>query len=241
MAGNLKQFVSNSGDIARDALNRVAHKHVITMTVDEDCQYSYCGPEIHDGRLVIAIKAGALWTNVDDSVAPDAMMKAIDQAESSSSSAPVLSTVAQSGIANDFQPQIDEIQNTIRDILQIPDLKLNPNFEALATALSASSDATEDWQQRMGLLAREYFDAIPSNLRSEKFDSDDMLREAFAEVVTKNEIALRIVDELTTGRSTYAEGIVEDGVLYLQFTPARFGTNVGDASMSLVDVISDAE
>lgn len=82
-------------------------------------------------------------------------------------------------------------------------------------------------------MAREYFDGFVSQLNWQKFEDDDMLQEGFKEAVDKNEVALRIVDKLQQG--SYCEAVVEDGILWLQSTPTRWGTNISNAAENLVD------
>jgi hypothetical protein len=210
----------------------------MSLAVDEEGNYSYCGPTIKDGRLFIVFNENYVWTNVNDSL--DGLLKVIDAADAASGSAGALSATVRSCIAQDFDPKIGDIQNDIRAILKNDAVTLNPNWEQVATDLaSAGSKATDDWQTRVGFLALDYFDAAVRRLKEQNFDSDDMLQEAFAEAVSKNEIALRVVDTLKDSSKSYFQAIVEDGVLYIDILPDCFGTNSAYALENL-DTILDA-
>jgi hypothetical protein len=57
--------------------------------------------------------------------------------------------------------------------------------------------------------------------------------EGMLEAVSTNEFAFRVVGKLKYG--SYCECDIEDGVLYLQCTPATFGTNIDLVASKLMD------
>jgi hypothetical protein len=56
----------------------------------------------------------------------------------------------------------------------------------------------------------DYFNSLVSQMEREKFSSDDLLREGFAEAVPKGIVKLRVVEKI---QGAYNELLVEDGTL----------------------------
>lgn len=96
-------------------------------------------------------------------------------------------------------------------------------------------DDRPDWEKQLGYMAIQYFKGLLYTLEYEKFGSDDMLQEGFAEAVDKGEIKFRVVKKLTSG--SYNESVVEDGVLYMQTIPEKWGTNCSDVASKIVDLL----
>ena len=149
---------------------------------------------------------------------------------------PGLNYTARNSIKQDYQPEIETLTKDIRKQLHNDDFKLKPNFEAVGEALKASKDAREDWPRNLGGFIKNYFESLLSYLKYNKFEEDDLMYEGFGEVVTANEAAFRIVEKLT-GDSSYYQTIIEDGVLYIQTTPANFGTNISYSCEKIVDLL----
>ncbi|KAL1407863.1 hypothetical protein Q8F55_007299 [Vanrija albida] len=224
-------------------LNRLVPSHQLALDVDHDGLYSYCGPLIKDGKLFIVFKEDRLWTNVDEGLNNDKLLEQLGKADAAEAGGAIrLSPAAKKAIGRDYTEDAERLQAEARELLKNDKLVLNPNFDAVYAALQPVK-TDKDPDNRLGNLSREYFSDFVSALKYQKFDSDDLLQEAWAEVVTANEVALRVVDKLTSGGKhggSYAEAAVEDGVLYLQTTPEKWGVNIGSAVEKLIDVISDA-
>lgn len=75
----------------------------------------------------------------------------------------------------------------------------------------AVRDLPRDWQMHMGAHALQYFEGVAKTSEALGFATDDMMQEAVAEAVEKNEIQIQVVDKLAKG--TYHEVMIEDGVL----------------------------
>ncbi|WOO78279.1 uncharacterized protein LOC62_02G001829 [Vanrija pseudolonga] len=243
VASSLQYFLRDYPEGA-DELNRLVPSHQLALDVDHDNVYSYCGPLIKDGKLYIVFKEDRLWVNASDALDKDKLLEQLGKADAADAGpgAVRLSPAAKAAIGKDYTEAAANLQEEARTLLKNDKLVLNPNFEAVYAALEPVKK-DKDPDNRLGNLSKVYFEEFVSALKYNKFDSDDLLQEAWEEVVTSNEVVLRIVDELTSDRKhgdSYAEAAVENGVLYLQTTPQRWGTNCGSTVSKLVDVISDA-
>ncbi|KAI5859929.1 hypothetical protein GGS23DRAFT_254771 [Durotheca rogersii] len=234
----LEDFASGAGEAGLQDLNEICSAHVLTMDLDDQKRVRYCGVNVDDGgRLRILFAPGYLGTNIGDAVEKSGLLQALNAAPRPSGSA--LSFVARWSVRKDYEPDAEEIRGRIAATLGLPDVRLNPNFEAVFAALKAEADKGDrselrsDWESCLGSFVKLYFDTLATRLKDQKFDQDDLLREGFQEAVDKSEIAFRIVDKLKY--KSYCEVDIEDGVLYLQCTAKRWGTNIGDVAEGLID------
>ena len=138
--------------------------------------------------------------------------------------------IAMHSIKIDYEPEIKSLHDEVADILALPDLVLDPNFEANYAGLLKKAD--KDWQSNFGAATLEYFKCvnffrlislailltlnrgIKDQLLRQGFKNDDMLQEGFAEGVPEKTITLRIVDKTNSG--SINESVLEDGTLYIQ-------------------------
>ncbi len=95
--------------------------------------------------------------------------------------------------------------------------------------------ARDDWDRILGQASLAYFDGFAYQLKRAGFEDDDLLQEGFQDGVTKNEIALRIVDKLEKG--SYNEIVIKDGILYLQTTADQWWVNVDDIGSDILDIL----
>ncbi|KAI0397975.1 hypothetical protein F5Y17DRAFT_256931 [Xylariaceae sp. FL0594] len=224
-----------------DEINTICHAHVMTLDVDEEGRFSYCGADVKDGKLRLVFNPERLGANISDALSREVLAKALNEAPApEGSAAPPLSFAARSSIRKEYDPKIDAVRARVGEILAKPDIKLNPNFEANFAKLQAESkvkktDLRQDWESVLGSYTLLYFEGLVSQLQWQKFPDDDLLQEGLNEAVDKGEIVLRIVDNLKNG--TYNEAVIEDGVLYLQTTPQKWGSNITDAAQNLVDML----
>ena len=121
-------------------------------------------------------------------------------------------------------------KESIGKILNMSDVKLDPNFEENYQKLLKKED--QSWQTSFGRSTLEYFryvsictfmtyflkvissDGLKYNLEREGFANDDMLQEGFAEGVSSKTVQLRIVTALKD--SGCVETVIEGGVVYIQ-------------------------
>ncbi|KAI1090540.1 hypothetical protein F5B19DRAFT_503996 [Rostrohypoxylon terebratum] len=235
----LKDYVSDAGEEGLKELNSICYAHTITMDLDDAKRVTYCGADIHDGKLRILFAPGCLGANIDDALSREVLLKALNEAPAPAEAAVTLSFAARKGIRDEYEDKAEEIREQIGKILEKPDIKLTPNFEDTFTKLQQESKADSgfrsDWESNLGSFTRFYWEGLANQLKSQKFDQDDMLREGFLEAVEKGEIAFRIVDKLKHKLSCECD--IEDGVLYLQCTSKTWGSNIDDAAEGLLDLL----
>ncbi|KAI1385209.1 uncharacterized protein F4822DRAFT_337359 [Hypoxylon trugodes] len=236
-AYRLKEFVDHAGEEGLKELNTICSAHTITIDLDDTGRFPYCGVDIHEGKLRILFAPERLGVNIDDAINRDILLKALNEAPAPTSE-DKLSFAARSDIRNEYEPRAEAIRAEIGQILEKPDIKLNPNFESTFAKLREESEAKKidirsDWENVLGSFTRMYWEGLVTQLKCQKFDQDELLREGFHEAVEKGEIAFRIVDQLKY--DSYCECDIEDGVLYLQCTAKNWGTNIDNAAEKLVD------
>lgn len=235
---SLKDFLNRYGDQGKTELNAAVPKHVLSLDVDEADKYSYCGPLVKDGVLYVVFRSDRVWTNTTEGLEADKLIQALSEAGASAGG---ISAVARANIAMNYEPQVEDVRAAIGKSVGVPDIQLNPNFEQVFGELKAAEGAgvsiRTDWEEALAGATLDYFDTLSYSLRSHKFDADDLLQEAFAEVVDKNEVVIRVVKELKHG--SYTQATFEDGRLYIDFKPDTFWTNVQEAGDMLVDRLNE--
>lgn len=182
------------------------------MDVDLEKKFLYNGCAVtSEGKLAILFAEDRLAVNIDDPLEEEKLVKALNDAPTTSAS---MSYVARESIQTGWDSEIERTQKKLSEMLQI-DITLEPRFQEVHVALKASSESPSHWETNLGNFSRFYFEALCSSLQSQKFDSDEMMREALVEAMEKKTVALRIVDEAKMTAS-YNECVFEDGVLYMQ-------------------------
>ncbi|KAI9847345.1 MAG: hypothetical protein M1838_000929 [Thelocarpon superellum] len=230
---NLKRFVAKYGEDGTTELNEVAFTHSITLEDDDSGRWSYCGCDIKDGKLRILYGPTYLGTNVTDATAE--IDKAVNDAPKPETAAGGLDFDARQSVKVQYESAIGALKDKLDKILGVS-IKLTPNFEANFAILSKHPDGlSSGWQKAIGDGTLSYFESLLDNLKRLKFDSDEMLREGFTDVVNKNEVVLKVVDKLRAG--SYNEVFPEDGVLYIQTIPNYWRTNTSDACSEILNVL----
>ena len=218
------------------------YKHELDLQYDDKKTYSYTGPTIIDGVLVILFSPEKLGTNTNDGLEKSALHKALNAAPpppSANGAAPALSFAARTSIKREWDPKVEEMTGKFKEMLKT-DIKLEPNFESNFAMLKKNAKAAglrEDWEARIGGFFMSYYDGLHYQMQWKQFGEDDMLQEGFQEAVTKNEIAIVVVDKLETGKSNYNECLIKDGVLCLHTTPKTWDTNINDAGQYIIDML----
>lgn len=231
----LKRFVDNHGPEGIAELNSVATAHTITLEMLDTKAWSYCGVDITpEGVFRLTFKSTMLGTNIDDTAAE--MAKALSKAPQPTS-APKLSYAVRHGIKTEYAPQIEELREKAAAELQNPDIKFEPDFEALVDTLKTKKwdhyDA-ERWEGTLGNRVLLYYQAFVDVLVREKFSSDEMLREGFAEGVEKGVVKLRVIPKLPSG---YNRLLVEDGELIMETDLEHWAVNIDQVATKLVDLL----
>ncbi|XEV02213.1 hypothetical protein FSHL1_007500 [Fusarium sambucinum] len=226
----LRQFVDRNGNEARDEINEICSAHVITIDCDDTKTISYCAVKVSsEGQLVIIFNEQNLGVNTSDAANNNNLTKALNDVPSPRP----MSFVARTSIKDGYNNSIGKIQEKLKEMLN-QDISLVPNFEANFEKLKSSSDADSGWERNFGDIHLAYFDGLVTQLEYEKFGEDDMLRDGLLEGMGKHTVYIRIVDQ--TKRS-YNEVVIENGILYLQTTPADFGVNTAQVASDIVNIL----
>lgn len=213
----LNRFIEKHGAAGKSELNTIASARTITMDLDQDKKFTYCGCTISpDGQLVILFREGYLGVNIDYACSLENLEAALNEAPKSASTGGLpMSFAARAAVKSDWDSEVQAIEAKLKDILK-KDIAVVPQFEQVFDKLSAAKDAPESWQQNLGLFLKLYFEGLVHYLEHQKFGEDDMLYEAFNETIDKATVAFRIVDKGQLKHSTYNECVIEDGTLILQ-------------------------
>jgi hypothetical protein len=216
----LDRFIGRHGDEGKNELNTIASARTITMDLDQDEKFSYCGCEISpNGSLVILFREGYLGTNIDYACSLENMESALNVAPgAASNSHRPMSFIARAAIRSDWDTEVEAIKKKLNKILD-KDIAVEPRFEQVFDKLNAAKDAPDIWQRNLGLYLKLYYEGLLSYLEYQKFGEDDMLREGFNDGIDKATVAFRIVDKGELKHSTYNECVIEDGTLILQVSP----------------------
>lgn len=236
-----KQFADKYGDDGKQELNTIAYKHQLNLEYDDKKTFSYCGPAIQDGQLVILFSEKYLGTNTYDAFYDAYLQKALNSAPpqpSANGNPPPMSYAARISIKQNWDPKIGDLQKQIGALLEMPDIKLEPNFESNYAILKANEKKAglrDDWEACFGNFFYLYFEGLLSTLQWKQFGEDEMLREGFQEGISKGEVQLKVVEKLEKGN--YNECQVKDGVLYLLTQPKTWDTNISDCATNIIDLL----
>jgi hypothetical protein len=231
----LNSFKSSWGDEILEEINSICHAHTLGMEYDDTKKHNYCGPVVRDGKLIILFSEGMLGTNVSYCMARTELQVALNEAEPAPGSTSKVSFGVRAALLTEYNPKIDKYLKELREITHIPDLTLDPNWDENYALLAASAKANkfeDDWDFRLPYVFASYWENLAWQMKSKKFDEDDMLYEAFQEACEKKLIQIKIVDKI---ESSYNETEFKDGVLYIKSQPKSYGVNTSYIGNELVD------
>ena len=211
LVSNIKRFVSTFGEDGKGEINSVCSKHLVVFAPQDTTKHSYGGLDVKDGALRVVFAEKELGSNVSDS--SEKIAEALKEAPPAPG-ASAFNIEARNSVRNKYDPKIEDVRSSIAALVNMPHLKLNPNFEHNASMLAKHPDKNKSWDSQIGAATLEYFSGVEGQLQRAGFKGDEMLQEGFQEAVDKGEICFRIVDKLTKG--TYNEVIIDNGVLYVQ-------------------------
>ncbi|KAK4129076.1 hypothetical protein N657DRAFT_630045 [Parathielavia appendiculata] len=234
----INYIVNRYGDDFKKEVNTICGAHILSMDLEEaqPPRFSYGGCDVLDGKLRILFVESNLGTNIDYCCQEEALTRALNEAPGDTP----MSFKVRMGIRTDYDPKIHDVRRQIAGMLGKPEdaVTLTPNFEATFAKLDAAvkagnSDVRDDWQRNLADFTFRYFDALAYQMKYIKVGEDELVQEGVLEAVSTNEYAFRIVDELK--HDSYCEVDIEDGVLYLQTTPGKFGINIDYVASKLMD------
>jgi hypothetical protein len=216
LIGELENYIRRYGDDGILKLNSVCFTHSIRLAAEESSDYPGC--DIKDGSLRILFQEKFLGANCSSGIwgFEQAVNNAVDPTENNSS----ISFIAAQSLKRKFDTQIEAVRLKAASMLQFPSIKLTGDFETIFTKLKAApKPAPEYWisqEKLLGDVAFEYFrNAFLEEVRIE-FSNDDMSCEAFRDAVFRDEVRLRMVDEISGRNGFDFEAVLEEGVLYIQ-------------------------
>ena len=208
----LKSLVGKYGDEFKQEINTICTAHTIGFDYTEKKVY-YNSCEVNeDGELIIIFSEGNLGTNVDNPLQESNLIPVLNTAPTRDPSDP-LSPVARLSLKTDFTPAIDDIQAQVNKIFG-QDITLQSNLEENFAALKAAKDASDDWESRFGYCFKAYWEGFIWMMKSKGFESDELLREGFLEVVESATVAFKIAGDSEV--KGYNDSVIEDGVYYLR-------------------------
>lgn len=234
---SLKHWFEYRSEADKSELLEACTARTLTMDLDVDEKFSYCGCKIDDeGKLVIVFGENYLGTNISDALTDEKLDQAVNEAPALSEK-PIGYFPARRDIRGQYEPEVGGVQDGLRELLGDAELTFVPNFESNFAKIRAAEEGGRDreWKEgNLGNFTLQYFKAFVEYLKSNSFGSDDMLKEGLLEVMEKKEVHFRLVDET---KKSYNETVVEDGIVYLQCKPSYFGTNIDQIAEGLIDIL----
>ncbi|KAJ7334268.1 hypothetical protein DFH08DRAFT_303266 [Mycena albidolilacea] len=159
----------------------------------------------------------------------DTMLPAIESAPREG-----FSLSAKSSIENEYEAEVDETRDEINKLCGT-EFTLDPNFEEIYKVLTEAGDKVNDktWQARIGQTVLSYFKGLKYQLERQGFKDDDMLQEGLQEIVESKTFKVRVLPKTNSTTET----VIEDGVVYLQTSPERWGYNSSDMGEGLLKLL----
>jgi len=224
----LKQYIETYGDEGKKHFNEAVTQSELTVNVDElGDKAKTISADIKAGVFRILFHHQRLGYNQND-LGPY-LLKAVEDVPRTG-----FSIVAKNSIEEHFNAEIEGLTAEIGEILAMPDVVLDPNFEENYAALSVKNNT--DWHGSFGQATFQYFsDGLKYQLNYQGFKGDDLLQEGLAEVLKSKTFKIRVVKKTT--KNAINETILEGGVVYIQMTAENWYYNTGDAGSGLVDLL----
>ncbi|KAJ7594065.1 hypothetical protein C8J56DRAFT_1121187 [Mycena floridula] len=209
----LKHLNTKFGEKGKALFNRACTQSELTVTVNTlGVKAPYVLAEFLDGVFRILFKNDYLGSNASSLY--DCILPAIDNVPTEA-----FSLRAEHSIDKHFHVEIDELKEKLVDILAMPNLVLDPNFEEVYQALLVGKKEEKDWRNSFGL----------------GFKGDDMLQEGLVEVASTSTFKVRVVPKLV--KRYCNEVVIEDGIVYLQTTVDKWSYNISSMGEGLIDLL----
>jgi len=224
----LKWYVEKYGEEGKVHFNEAVTQSELSVNVNvEGDKAETISADIKDGVFRILFHHQKLGYN--QSYLRDYLLKAVENVPREG-----FSIVAKNGIEEHYTSEIDDLTKEIGEILAMPDVVLDPNFEENYAALSVKTD--KDWHANFGKATFAYFsDGVKYQLGRQGFGGDDMLQEGIAELLTTKTFKIRVVKK--TKNNATIETVLEDGTVYIQMIADKWWYNVSDAGAGLIDLL----
>ncbi|KAJ6518893.1 hypothetical protein C8R45DRAFT_1084963 [Mycena sanguinolenta] len=239
----LKAFMVKFEDNGKEFFNAAVTQSELTLTVNTlGDKAGTIDSAVKDGVYCILFHQERLGYN--QSWLENTMLPAIESAPREG-----FSLSAKSSIENDYESEIEELQEEINKLCGA-DFTLDPNFEENYKALTAAGDkASGGWQKSLGGTVLRYFQGLKWQLEHQGsprvnfvfvaimsalgFKNDEMLQEGLQEVVETKTFKVRVVPKANSTTET----VLEDGVIYLQCAADCWGRNANDMGEELIKLL----
>lgn len=192
MIQELEHYIRRYGDDGISKQNSICINHSISLAAEKVSDYPGC--DVNDGSFRILFQENCPGAGCFSGIwgFDEAVNNAVDPTQHSS-----MSFLATQSVKLKFDTQVEVIRLEAATMLQFPSIKLTGDLEAIFTKLNAAKPlywATKE--TRLGDVAFEYFkNAILEEVRVE-FANDDMSCEPFRDAVFRDEVGIRIVDQI---------------------------------------------
>ncbi|KAF5378814.1 hypothetical protein D9615_007013 [Tricholomella constricta] len=225
----LKDYVERYGEEGKTHFNDAVTQSELTVNVNElGDEAETISADIKDGVFRILFHHQKMGYNQSD--LKEFLLKAVEDVPRAG-----LSITAKNSIEEDYNEQIEELTKEIGEIIAMPDVILDPNFEENYAALDAVMK-DKDWHWGFGRATFQYFsEGLKYQLNSQGFKDDDMLQEGLAEYLQSKTFKIRVVPQ--TKNDDIIETVLEGGVVYIQMTAQNWWYNTGDAGSGLIDLL----
>lgn len=209
MVDAVERFVEEYGEDGKLHFNEAVTNGEFTLNVNESgFDASVIGCEVKDGTYRILFRYDCLGYN--QSTIYETMLTAIDSAPREGFPVEI-----KASIATYWDGGAEDVRQAIGEILAMPDVVIDPNFEENYAAMKGGKPTSVNWKEKFANVILEYFNGgIKAQLDRQGFKDDDLLQEGLAEVLTSKTFKLRIVETMKT--PGIHETFFEDGICYIQ-------------------------
>ncbi|KAG6828264.1 hypothetical protein H0H92_008607 [Tricholoma furcatifolium] len=201
----IKWYLDKFGDEGKNYFNEAVVKAELTLHVNElGDKGETISADIKDGTFRILFNHERLGYNTNN--LNDFLLRAVESVPRAG-----FSIQAKTSVEEHFNSEIGELTTEIGEIIAMPDVILDPNFENNYAALSVKPDQT--WHKNFGLVALNYFQkGLKNQLINQGFKGDSMLQEGLGELLTSKTFKIRVLEKT----KKTVETVLEDGVIYIQ-------------------------
>ncbi|KAJ3570559.1 hypothetical protein NP233_g4323 [Leucocoprinus birnbaumii] len=229
-ANALDAFIEYYGEEGVSEFNTVVTKAELTVTVNEEGEDApTITARVQDGVFQILFQQERLGYNTS-LLGRDEILTAVDSVHRQG-----LAFEAKASITQNWKPECDDVRGALAEILDIQDIKLDPNFKDNYEKVSSEKEDDNSFKRSFGAATLAYFEGLKNWLESNKVKGDGMVQEAIRESLSEKIIKLRVVDKVKNGY--YCGVAFQDGVLYLETTPTYWYTNTSDIAEKLIDLL----
>ncbi|KAG6889160.1 hypothetical protein C0995_003338 [Termitomyces sp. Mi166 len=226
----LKWYLDKFGDEGKIHFNEAVTQSELSLNANElGDKAETISADIKDGVFRILFNHTKLGYNQDQ--LREHLLKAVENVPRAG-----FSIVAKNSIEKYFNSEVEDLTTAIGEILALPDVVLDPNFEANYEALSAHNKTDTDWHRNFGKATLSYFsDGLKYQLERQGFKGDEMLQEGLKELLTTKTFQVRVVNK--TKNNATIETVLENGTVCIQMTAEKWWYNSSDAGSGLIDLL----